>query len=266
MLCVMLMCVLASCGHEHEWTDATCTAPKTCTECSATEGTALGHSYSDGICEVCGNEDPAFVAKYDEAISLIDSRDYDAAYALIVELGNYKDAQQKLDNFHYVPVASDVLSNGEISKGECFYSVDNLPIQFINTKSDGVKEIVDYTYDANGNPIKVVFTDDDGDKDIYDYTYDANGNLIKEVHTYSDGDKSIYDYTYDANGNLIKEVYTSFTGNKSIYDYTYDANGNKIKGVCTYSDGDSRSFEVEYKLVYLPQGMSEQVKEILEFS
>ena len=28
---------------EHEWVDATCTAPKTCSECSATEGKKLGH-------------------------------------------------------------------------------------------------------------------------------------------------------------------------------------------------------------------------------
>ena len=30
---------------EHSWTDATCTAPKTCSGCGATEGEALGHSY-----------------------------------------------------------------------------------------------------------------------------------------------------------------------------------------------------------------------------
>ena len=29
----------------HTWTDATCTAPKTCSVCGATEGEALGHSY-----------------------------------------------------------------------------------------------------------------------------------------------------------------------------------------------------------------------------
>ena len=43
------------CGHvhtevipatgEHEWVDATCTAPKTCSACGATEGEALDHSY-----------------------------------------------------------------------------------------------------------------------------------------------------------------------------------------------------------------------------
>ena len=43
----------------HTWTDATCTAPKTCTACGATEGEALGHSYfyaCDKVCQVCGEE------------------------------------------------------------------------------------------------------------------------------------------------------------------------------------------------------------------
>lgn len=31
--------------HQHSWSDATCTQPKTCTECEATEGEALGHDY-----------------------------------------------------------------------------------------------------------------------------------------------------------------------------------------------------------------------------
>lgn len=33
--------------HQHTWQDATCTEPKTCSECGATEGEALGHEYSE---------------------------------------------------------------------------------------------------------------------------------------------------------------------------------------------------------------------------
>ena len=44
----------------HKWADATCTTPKTCTECDATEGEALGHSFTieveakDAACEEIG--------------------------------------------------------------------------------------------------------------------------------------------------------------------------------------------------------------------
>ena len=35
---------------EHDWLDATCTAPKTCQECGTTVGEALGHDYVDVTC------------------------------------------------------------------------------------------------------------------------------------------------------------------------------------------------------------------------
>ena len=47
----------------HSYSDATCTTPKTCTVCGATDGEALGHSYSDATCTtpktctVCGATD-----------------------------------------------------------------------------------------------------------------------------------------------------------------------------------------------------------------
>ena len=34
----------------HEWIDATCTAPKTCSKCGATEGEVLGHNWVDATC------------------------------------------------------------------------------------------------------------------------------------------------------------------------------------------------------------------------
>ena len=38
----------------HNWKDATCTTPKTCATCGATEGAAAGHTYTDGTCTACG--------------------------------------------------------------------------------------------------------------------------------------------------------------------------------------------------------------------
>lgn len=34
----------------HEWIDATCTAPKTCSKCEKTEGESLGHSWEEATC------------------------------------------------------------------------------------------------------------------------------------------------------------------------------------------------------------------------
>lgn len=41
--------VLTYCPHD-EWSDATCTEPKTCVKCGKTEGEALGHDWKDATC------------------------------------------------------------------------------------------------------------------------------------------------------------------------------------------------------------------------
>lgn len=41
---------------QHQWSEATCTEPRICSICAATDGEALGHSYKNGVCTVCGNE------------------------------------------------------------------------------------------------------------------------------------------------------------------------------------------------------------------
>lgn len=48
---ILLGFTLSGCGHEHIYADATCTTPKTCTECGATEGESLGHIFLEATCE-----------------------------------------------------------------------------------------------------------------------------------------------------------------------------------------------------------------------
>lgn len=43
----------------HCYGSATCIAPKSCNRCGMTEGTALGHHYSEGFCSRCGEKDPS---------------------------------------------------------------------------------------------------------------------------------------------------------------------------------------------------------------
>lgn len=53
--------LLSGCGqHEHTWVESTCAAPKTCSECGATEGSTLEHMWTQATCiapmtcNVCG--------------------------------------------------------------------------------------------------------------------------------------------------------------------------------------------------------------------
>lgn len=51
---------LTACGHEHLWEEATCLAPRTCSECGLTEGEVADHKWVNATCEkakyceVCG--------------------------------------------------------------------------------------------------------------------------------------------------------------------------------------------------------------------
>ncbi len=60
-LSTAIFCVLLSAfGCKHEWNEATCISPKTCTVCNETEGKALGHKWEEATvhaaktCKVCG--------------------------------------------------------------------------------------------------------------------------------------------------------------------------------------------------------------------
>ena len=52
ILLSILLCtaLLAGCSCQHQWAEATCTEPKTCSQCGVTEGEALDHSWLEADC------------------------------------------------------------------------------------------------------------------------------------------------------------------------------------------------------------------------
>ena len=61
-------CMLTGCHMSHEWQEATCMTPKTCTVGGETEGEALGHTWVDATCtepkhcSVCGETEGDVIA------------------------------------------------------------------------------------------------------------------------------------------------------------------------------------------------------------
>ncbi len=47
----LVLVLFTGCCLSHEWQNATCETPKTCTKCDKTEGEALGHSWQEATCE-----------------------------------------------------------------------------------------------------------------------------------------------------------------------------------------------------------------------
>ena len=62
-LITVIILLLAACGHTHTWKEATCTAPKTCSDCGETEGDPSGHDWIQANCteakkcSVCGKSE-----------------------------------------------------------------------------------------------------------------------------------------------------------------------------------------------------------------
>ena len=50
LISVAILFSLAGCCLSHEWVDATCTTPKTCSECGKTDGTILPHAWIAATC------------------------------------------------------------------------------------------------------------------------------------------------------------------------------------------------------------------------
>jgi len=50
ILVIALAFCLTACGCEHDWNEATCTTPKTCKLCEATEGEVKAHQWQDATC------------------------------------------------------------------------------------------------------------------------------------------------------------------------------------------------------------------------
>jgi len=50
VLILLMVLSLTACGCKHEWAEADCTAPKTCTLCGETEGEPLAHTWAEASC------------------------------------------------------------------------------------------------------------------------------------------------------------------------------------------------------------------------
>lgn len=51
LLLLIFTCALTACGCNHDWVEASCETPKTCSLCEEVEGEPLGHSWVEATCE-----------------------------------------------------------------------------------------------------------------------------------------------------------------------------------------------------------------------
>ena len=225
-----------------------------------------GDSTTDGNETVDGDEISPNEEKYENAWKLIQEGNFEVAYELFEELGDYKDAKEQLKNFKHVPSEMNVEDRYYTQTTVFSYNNKGLPIKLVNTvnrTNANETNVYDYTYDDHGNMLSKVRTDPNGKTYNYHYTYDDNGNLIEMNYSTSSNQTSKDVYTYDDNGVLLQYVTTNLGGRTTTCVYTYDASGNLIKEVKTSqnSQSDSTVTVETYEYVYDTDG--NLVREIL---
>ena len=109
--------------HVHAWSDATCTSPKTCTDCGATEGNALGHNYISEVtkqptCTIAGVKTYICFAcgdSYTESIPATGVHIYDDEYdPTCNECGVVRDVPEKPVEILY----GDADGDGSVTVGD----------------------------------------------------------------------------------------------------------------------------------------------------
>lgn len=174
---------------------------------------------------------------YNKATKLLESGDYEEAYSIFEELGDYKDAKTYLSRFHYVITDKATPGEGKTKTVTYTYNDKNLPVRSVVSEDD-TSYTYDYSYNDEGYLIQQIETKNNGDKKIYDYTYGADGNMVKKICTHPNGNTDTRQYTYNDKGNIIKEVYDSFYGSVTT-EYTYGDKGELIKRLATSASGET---------------------------
>ena len=178
--------------------------------------------------------------KYAEAYERLENGDYEAAYALFVELGDYKDAAKEAAYFRYMPVGHfDEYVMGEV-RDAITYTVtlndQNLPATVVEEYASGLKHTCTFTHNEFGYVTRRECSNTEGITTLYEATYDEKGNLLTEAITTGDGNVSRFDCTYNEQGQLVSVVTTNAPDYYKSYTCTYDEEGRVIHAVYVYEE------------------------------
>ena len=180
---------------------------------------------------------------YNRAISLLESKDYAGAQALFEQLGDYKDAEEYLSNFYYMPISFEYDLIGKNGTNVITYHENNLPASEIIDRVDA-QGVFDFVYDEKGNITQQVLTRD-GVVSVYKYTYNEAGKRLKAEYTIQGEWFATHTFEYDADGNVSRQVYTDAQGTTYEYLLEHDSHGN-ITRLETIYNGESQVMNIRY--------------------
>ena len=157
IIVLAMVCSMTACGCDHQWEEASCTAPKTCTKCGETDGDAAGHTprslivsavdtenltmTQDLPCDECGEiietkTAPTGIAPVDSVIAVSPDEWYNC---LLTNISNYGASQ----NLYGYPVESEdgalLHSVVTMSQMNTVFSFQNVDGTVITTEENEVR-------------------------------------------------------------------------------------------------------------------------------
>ena len=220
LLSVVMLCIIGlyGCGCRHEWNEATCTEPKTCTECEEIEGEALGHTWEKATCtepKTCSTckETQGYALKHKWKDATFDSPktctrcdltegepiDINEFEDLLSETPAYVSSTRYIEQSEYKSLYPDIL--GAVVKNNSGKPIKNALVAFA-------------AWDSNGFPIKIIgdLSFDGGNYILY-CNY-ADINLVDGDSTSTSTGLPISEDTADIDTfKAIVVEYTDFDGN-----------------------------------------------------
>ncbi len=166
---------------------------------------------------------------YNRAKEHLERQEYQQAYDVFHQLGDYKDSKAYCQAFDWIVVEEynkDTYGVGRTIR----YDMDGT---ILSVTAGGEKR--EYTHDKQGRPVKVVTRNMLGDvveKTVY--SYDDEGRQLSAITTDADGQKEMeFLDAYDKNGNHTRDYYATYqygrVKNSIEYLYEYDENGNQLR-------------------------------------
>ncbi len=201
------------------------------------------------------------LTEYNNALAILDAKDYDKAYSAFEALGDFKDAEERFAKFVCLPSYTEELFTSYTvddgyAKVEYEYSPDGRVLKSISTatakdaededEGETTVTVVENTYDKNGRLITSETTINDEFDSSISYEYDKSGGIVKTVSRNSKGEETVTNIENGKDGAVIKETVDYADGGKRVIEYTYDGNRSmEKKSTYTSADGEKGTVAVE---------------------
>ena len=222
--------------HVHEWTDATCTEPKTCVTCGETEGEALGHDYVDGVCTRCGDVKIVYVAQLESTGEKFETLQAAVDAAVAAQIGDLaSDKITLLTNTTECVKLTWLRTNGDIDL--------TIDLNGYTVTGDGTNSVMVISGATSGNGRYHIIIEDSSEAKTGTVTggYATSGGAIK-----LDNAKANDSLTVNG-GNFVKNTATSSGG--ALYSAVVGAriiiNGGTFTGNTAASGGAISAYSLE---------------------